>query len=126
VNWSAELVALVPELVIAVTSTTPTDPAGERTTTSVDETTIGFGAETVPNLIAVAPVKSVPVIVTAVPPAGRPAAGLTAVIVGASWYVNWSSTEVELVPSGVVTVTSTVPRTPAGEVAVICVGKLTV
>ena len=84
-NWSAGLVALVPELVVAVTSTSPAGPAGETTTISLEETTIGFGAETAPNLIAVAPVKPVPAMVTAVPPAGRPAPGLTAVTVGASW-----------------------------------------
>jgi hypothetical protein len=40
--------------------------------------------------------------------------------------VNLSAALVALVPPGVVTVTSTVPRVPAGEVAVIEVGLFTV
>jgi hypothetical protein len=40
--------------------------------------------------------------------------------------VNWSATEVALVPPGVVTVTSTGPAEPAGLVALIEVAVLTV
>jgi hypothetical protein len=40
--------------------------------------------------------------------------------------VNWSAPDVEDVPPGPVTVTSTVPADPAGAVAVICVAELTV
>jgi hypothetical protein len=39
--------------------------------------TVKVVAEVAPNLTEVAPVKPVPVIVTDVPPAGRPATGLT-------------------------------------------------
>ena len=40
--------------------------------------------------------------------------------------MNWSAALVLLVPSAVVTVTSTVPRAPEGTTAVIVVGLLTV
>ena len=40
--------------------------------------------------------------------------------------MNWSAEPVAEVPPGVVTVTSTVPALPAGEVAVIEVAELTV
>ena len=39
-NWSAELVALVPAGVMTVTSTVPADPAGETAVTWVAETTV--------------------------------------------------------------------------------------
>ena len=82
-------------------------------------------AAVLPNFTAVAPVKPVPVMVTAVAPAGTPTTGLTAVTVGAASYVNWSAEPMALVPLGVVTVTSTAPREPAGETAVIWVEELT-
>ena len=40
--------------------------------------------------------------------------------------MNWSAADVALVPPDVVTIMSTVPAAPAGEVAVICVAELTV
>ena len=40
--------------------------------------------------------------------------------------MNWSADEVALVPSGVVTVTSTLPAAPAGEAVVIWVSESTV
>jgi hypothetical protein len=67
------------------------------------------------------------VIVTAVPPASGPAAGATPVTTG-SGKVNVKRSA-ELVPEGppgVVTVTSTVPASPAGEVAVTLVSLATV
>ena len=83
-------------------------------------------AAVVPNFTAVAPVKLVPVIVTLVPPAKGPELGEIPVTVGAVTYVNWSLEPVALVPLVVVTVISTVPALPAGEVAVIWVVELTV
>ncbi len=50
---------------------------------SVSESTVTVVAGVVPKSTAVAPVKSVPVMVTVVPPAVGPALGLTAVTVGA-------------------------------------------
>ena len=51
---------------------------------------------------------------------------MTPVTVGNAWYVNLSAEPVALVPTGVVTVTSTVPAGSAGEVAVIYVDEATV
>jgi hypothetical protein len=68
--------------------------------------------------------KLVPVIVTEVPPAVGPVFGTTELTVGAPAYVNWSAPLVGLVPPGVVTVTSTTPL-PAGLVAAMCVGSVT-
>ena len=70
-----------------------------------------------PNLTAVISVNPVPVIVTAVPPAIGPLAGVMPVIAGISAYVNVLVLDGTLVPSGRVTVTLTTPD-PAGDVAV--------
>jgi hypothetical protein len=85
-------------------------------------------AAAAPKFTAVEPVKLVPVIVTGVAVVLGPELGLTPVTVGAGGtvYVNWSAALVALVPPGVVTVTSTVPIVPAGAVAVMLVGLLTV
>jgi hypothetical protein len=66
------------------------------------------------------------VIVTDVPPAGGPAAGVTELTAGLAVYVYWSPALVALVATGVVTVTSTVPAVPAGAVALIVVALRTV
>ncbi len=80
-----------------------------------------------PKSTAVAPVKPVPVMVTVVPPAVGPAVGLTAVTVGRGDVGELvGGRRVAQVPPGVVTVTSTVPPVPAGEVAVIWVSESTV
>ena len=64
--------------------------------------------------------------VTAVPPEGTPAAGVTAVTVGTASKLNWSALLVALVPAGVVTVTSTVPAASGAGTAVTWVEELTV
>jgi hypothetical protein len=92
----------------------------------VAEFTVKLVAAVVPNFTALAPVKFVPVMVTDVPPVGGPELGVTAVTVGAAWYVNLSAAPVAEVPPGVVTVTSTDPADPAGSVAVIDVAELMV
>src|SRR5689334_16261595 len=74
------------------------------------------------NVTAVAPVKPVPVIVTAVPPVAGPALGVTAVMTGAVMYVY--APAAVAVPPVVAMATSTVP-TPAGDTAVICVAETT-
>jgi hypothetical protein len=66
-----------------VTSTVPADSAGAVAVTWVAETTVNEAAAVPPKATALAPVKFVPVTVTAVPPATGPAFGLTAVTVGA-------------------------------------------
>ena len=78
-----------------------------------------------PNFTALALVKFVPVIVTAVAPATGPLFGVIAVTVGGAKYVNRSAALVTLVPLNVVTVTSTRPAPPGGEVAMIWVSLLT-
>ena len=76
--WSAELVALVPPVVVTVMSTVPAVPAGEVAVIWVSLSTVKLCAGVLPKLTAVAPVKPVPVIVTVVPPVVGPAVGLHA------------------------------------------------
>jgi hypothetical protein len=123
-NRSAALAVLVPPGVVTATSTVPVAPAGDVVVIDVADTTVNGTAEAVPNLTAVAPVKFVPVIVTAVPPAVEPPVGDTAVTVGTPAYVNLSAALTALEPPPVVTMMSTVP-VPAGEVAAIVVSLTT-
>ena len=62
---------------------------------------------------------------TGVPPAGRPPAGLTPETAGTPAKLYWSAGLVALVPSGVVTVMSTVPAVSTGATAMILVAELT-
>ena len=104
----------------------PTVPAGLTAVSCVAETMTTLVAGVAPKSTAVAVLKPVPVIVTEVPPASEPAAGLTPVTVGAAMAVNWSAAEVVETPPGLVTVMSTVPAGTAGLAAVICVAETTV
>ena len=70
-----------PPGVATVTFTVPV-PAGEVIEIEVAELTTRPAPTTVPKWTAVAPVKLVPVMLTAVPPAAGPATGLTLVTVG--------------------------------------------
>ena len=81
--WSAAEVALVPAGVVTVTSTLPAAPAGATAVIEVAELTVNNVAAVAPNLTAVAPLKLVPVMVTRVPPAVEPLAGLRPVTVAA-------------------------------------------
>ena len=84
VNWSAgRRSALVPAEVVTLTSTVPV-PAGLLAVIVVLLTTTTPVAAVVPKLTAVAPVNPVPVIVTGVPPAAGPLAGLMPVTTGAA------------------------------------------
>ena len=130
-NSSAGLTALVPPGPVTVTSTVPPInwelPAGDVTVSDVAETTLTPVPALVPNATVSPDAKPVPVIVTAVPPAAGPLAGVTPLTVGAgagAAYVNWSAELVALVPPGPVTLTSTVPD-PAGDVTVIDVAETT-
>jgi len=105
----------VPSGLVTVTLTIP-EPAGELAVIWVAELTV-YVAAVSPNVTAVISVNPVPVIVTAVPPAVVPVAGMMLVIEGTSVYVNLSAATIALVPSGVVTDTMTTPE-PAGDVAV--------
>ena len=87
----------------------------------VDETTTTLVAATPPTVTLVAPVKLVPVIVIAVPPAVDPNNGDKEVIVGT--YVN--AFVAVAVPPGVVTATLFAPTVPAGVTAVMLVNETT-
>jgi uncharacterized membrane protein YfcA len=121
------LVALVPLGVVTVTSTV-LEPVGAVAVIVVGLFTVNAAELPGPKSTAVAPVKSVPLTSTVVP--AGPVTGLTDVTVGAgggpAMYVNWSFVPVALVPPAVVTVTSTVPAEPPGEVAVMDESPLTV
>ena len=81
VKWSAPLTALVPAGVVTVTSTVPR-PGGLVAAIWVPLVTENEAAAAEPNLTATAPVKSEPVIVTEVPPAGGPWFGATELTTG--------------------------------------------
>ena len=85
-NLSAELVALVPSVVVTVISTGPILFAGEVAVICVAEINVKLSALLLlPNLTAVTPVKLVPVIVTLVPPFVDPVFGKIPVTVGSPW-----------------------------------------
>ena len=87
-NVPAATVALVPPEVVTVTAIGPAVVVtGVVALTWEAETTVTAVPALVPNFTAVVPVKFVPVIVTAVPPATGPVAGLMLVIVGAATAV---------------------------------------
>ena len=83
-NWSFAEVALVPPVVVTVTSMVPAEPAGEVAVILIAELTVKLVAAAAPNLTAVAPVNPVPVTNTTVPPARGPLAGEITVTVGAA------------------------------------------
>jgi len=74
----------VPPGVVTVTVDAPATPAGEVAVICVAELTTTFVAAFAPNFTAVAPVKSVPVMITDVPPVAGPLVGLNDVTVGAA------------------------------------------
>jgi hypothetical protein len=76
--------ALVPTVLVTVTSTAPFAPGGDTAWIELDDVTVKLSAFAAPNLTAVVPAKEVPVMVTAVPPAEAPRFGDTLVTVGAS------------------------------------------
>jgi len=80
VNALAKLA--LPPGVVTATLFAPTVPAGVTAVTLVDETTTTLVAATPPTVTLVAPVKLVPVIVIAVPPAVEPVAGETEEMAG--------------------------------------------
>ena len=80
-NWSTELVALVPPAVVTVISMVPAVPAGEEATICVAVSLV-MAAVLLPKLTAVALLRSVPLMVTLVPPAVVPELGEILVTVG--------------------------------------------
>ena len=83
-NWFAAAMALVPPAVVTRTLTVPAVPAGAVAVIEVALLTVKLVAAVTPKVTPVAPVKSVPVSVTTVPPAVLPELGVTAVTVGAA------------------------------------------
>ena len=81
-NWSPELVVLVPPGVLTVTSHGAGARRGGRGDLVADSALTPVAA-LAPNLTSLAPVRFVPVIVTVVPPAAGPLVGSTFVTVGA-------------------------------------------
>jgi hypothetical protein len=98
----------------------PAVPEGETAVIWVSLTILKTAAGVEPKLTAVAPLKVVPVIVTAVPPAGGPNVGETDATTGRK-YVNWSATLVALLAPPVTVMSTVPPAVPAGETAVIWV-----
>ena len=82
-NWSDAEIPLVPPGVVTVTFTVPV-PAGEVAVIWVSLLTAKPAAAKEPNVTAVAPENPVPVMITEVPPAKGPLAGLTPVTAGAA------------------------------------------
>ena len=74
-------VALVPPPVVTRTLTVPV-PAGDTAVIEVALLTVKLAAGVTPKLTAVAPVRSVPVMATLVPPAAGPVEGERNVTVG--------------------------------------------
>ena len=118
-------VAEVPAALVAVISTVPAASAGEVAVIWVSELMVKLVAAVLPKLTAVTLIKPEPVIVTDVPPAVVPAAGLTDVMTGAP-KVYLEPADVVEVPAALVAVMLTVPAASAGEVAVIWVSELIV
>jgi hypothetical protein len=85
---NAFVAVAVPPGVVTATLFAPTVPAGVTAVMLVDETTTTLVAGTPPTVTLVAPVRFVPVIVIAVPPAVEPVTGETEEIVGGAKYVN--------------------------------------
>jgi hypothetical protein len=116
VKRSAALVVLVPAGVVTVMSIGPRAPAGLVTESWVSVKELNLGAGVTPKWTAVTPVKPLPKSWTNVPPPVAPWLGLTEFTTGnpGALYVNLSEALTELVPPGVVTLTSVIPAVPAG------------
>src|SRR5947209_2414186 len=85
VNWSAEVVWLIPVAVVTTTSTIPALAAGLVAVHVVAAEQLTFDAGLLPNLTvdpALPAVKWPPVMVTTVPPAEEPVVGLMPVTTG--------------------------------------------
>jgi len=99
-NWSAELVELVPIGVVTVISTVACVSAGEVAVMEVGPFTVKAVADVDPNFTAVAPLNAVPVTVTEVAPVVGPTLGLTAVTVGTGGEAIINVAADEEIPAG--------------------------
>ena len=82
VNWSVEIVRLVPPAFVTVTSTVPAERAGAVAVIDVELATVKAAAVP-PKLTPVGPENPVPLIVTFVPPDDGPTVGVIPVTRGA-------------------------------------------
>src|SRR5213593_3018618 len=119
VKRSARLVALVMVPTVTVTSTVPV-PAGLVAVQLVVVGQLTFVARLAPKLTVAVGAKSVPVIVTTVPPAVGPELGVIAVTVGGVMKVK-QLVQVTLWPSRLVTTTLTGPAAWAAVVTTMIV-----
>src|ERR1700710_2927913 len=117
----------MPSGVVTVTCTAPSVSAGGTVAVIVFELFTVKATLCVPKRTSVAPVRSVPPILIALPPAPGPWFGLSLRITGGLvWYVYSSPGVTALVPpSGELTVTSTIPAEPGGETTLSFVCELT-
>ena len=114
----------IPPAVVTATLCAPANPAGVTAVIDVSLTTTTLVAAFAPIFTVLAPVKFVPVMVIAVPPANTPEFGFTNVMVGNGvTYVN--AFVLVAVPPAVVTATLCAPEDPAGVTAVIEVSLTT-
>ena len=108
-KWSFEVIGLVPEGAVTLTSTAPGMLGGATAVIWVAESTLKLVASVAPKETAVAPVRSSPVIVTAVPPAAGPFLGESFLMLGVGAAPAWIVLAVPmLVPSEAKTVRATV------------------
>jgi len=82
VYWSAVDVLEVPPGVVAVTSTTPPEPAGTAADNEVEDSTTTDGEAVEPKSTVVPGTNPLPVTTTRPPPAAGPTLGLTAETAG--------------------------------------------
>ena len=113
----------VPPAVVTATLCAPVVPAGVTAVIEVALTTTTLVADAPPTVTLLAPVKFIPVMVIAVPPAKTPVFGFTELIVGRAIYVN--ALGKLTVPPAVVTATLCAPAVPGGVTAVIEVALTT-
>jgi len=115
----------IPPAVVTATLCAPADPAGVTAVIDVSLTTTTLVAAFAPIFTTVAPVKFVPVMVIAVPPANTPEFGFTNVMVGNGvTYVN--AFGLLALPPSVVTATICGPTAPSGVTALMEVALTTV
>src|ERR1700688_2611090 len=124
-NTSAEVRALVPPIVVTLTSTVSTaSPRGAYAVIMVSSLTTNPQGVS-PKETVVAPVRLAPVMVTVVAWVSGPLEGLRAVTTGGATNVNWSAALDALGPPALETITCTVPAAIIGDTAVIDVSPFT-
>jgi hypothetical protein len=111
-----------------VTSVVTVACEGATAVIKMSELTMKLTAGTLPNSTWLAPVKPLPVIASAVPPAVLPEVVSRLVTAGTAAVdaVNWSALDVDDVPLGVTTVICQVPAGKPGAVAMMALSEIIV